>query len=953
MVDRRRTSRPRTRPARAASNDRWQDHQSTRDLIAQWLPLLVRPDDVFEVRGLDVGEPGRKVTGFVRGDRIEATAGKIAALAAEAGGVYFTPQGLNPAVLARSDHRLVECRRKGDQVTPQPTRDEDVTARRYLLIDVDPIKACGFEKCSATDEEKAAAWGVADRVRTYFRGVEWAGPLIVDSGNGGHLYYPLPALLPGGPVADPTKDDLAVLLKILKAKFDTPGARIDGSVYNASRIMKVPGTWARKGPDTEERPHRQCRVVGEPDGWNPGTPAAAGKSVREVIQDLDPDGSIRARRASKAEQPGAAVAASPDRPRTAELSNRVRAYIKAHPGAVSGQRGHDRCFEVAQALLNGFCLSRDEAIGYLLSEFNARCPADDQWTPREIEHKVDEAARKPCGKPRGWLLNAELPGRSRPAAVHPGDPPPAPTPTVGHPATAPDAPRPARGRPTIIQYPRQLCDVVKEAVEALASANDPPALFVYGDSLAQVDANAEGKHVRTLSKAQLRHTVSKSARWVNQSTSREGGEINKEAYPRQEVVETIQDHMEWPGLPRLRAVVDVPVITRESGLLTRPGFDAASGYYLLPGGYSSAEPVSEAPDADCIETARELLLTELLGDFPFADDASRANALALFILPFVRDLVDGSTPLHHIDAPQEGTGKGLLAKTWGAVALGAEPKALAEVTRPDDWQKLVLAALIEAPRVIFLDNINHSLDSGALASSLTASDVSGRLLGFSRMVSAPVRCVWLSTANNIRMSRELVRRTVYIRLDASQDVAWVNREFRHELPRWAFLNRGRLVWACLTLCQAWVSAGMPRGRSLLGGFEQWSAVIDGVLSNAGVTGLLGNAGAFRAATVDSQDEWRTFVSAWWDRYRTVRVGVNDLFRLASGEELLDEVLGDGKEHSQRSRLGHALRKLRDRVFDGIKVEQGTKDKSGRASYRLSKEGEDVEDADATTGVIPQ
>src|SRR5581483_5039264 len=97
--------------------------------IAQWLPFFVARDDVFEVRGLDVGEPGRKVTGFVSGDRIEATAGKIAALAAEAGGVYFTPPRLNPTVLARSDHRLVECRRKGDQVWPRPTHDEDVIAR--------------------------------------------------------------------------------------------------------------------------------------------------------------------------------------------------------------------------------------------------------------------------------------------------------------------------------------------------------------------------------------------------------------------------------------------------------------------------------------------------------------------------------------------------------------------------------------------------------------------------------------------------------------------------------------------------------------------------------------------------------------------------------------------------------------------------------------------------------
>jgi len=73
------------------------------------------------------------------------------------------------------------------------------------------------------------------------------------------------------------------------------------------------------------------------------------------------------------------------------------------------------------------------------------------------------------------------------------------------------------------------------------------------------------------------------------------------------------------------------------------------------------------------------LLDSLLGDFPFADQASRANALALLLLPFVRPLIDGPTPLHLIEAAKPGTGKGLLADVVHAIATGRPASATAEV----------------------------------------------------------------------------------------------------------------------------------------------------------------------------------------------------------------------------------------------------------------------------------
>lgn len=71
--------------------------------------------------------------------------------------------------------------------------------------------------------------------------------------------------------------------------------------------------------------------------------------------------------------------------------------------------------------------------------------------------------------------------------------------------------------------------------------------------------------------------------------------VSKPTFPKSEVVESILDHTSWPGLPRLTALADVPVITAETGLLTKPGYDPDSGVYLLPGGYADVPSVPPEP----------------------------------------------------------------------------------------------------------------------------------------------------------------------------------------------------------------------------------------------------------------------------------------------------------------------------------------------------------------------
>ncbi len=136
----------------------------------------------------------------------------------------------------------------------------DIQCRKLLCVDIDRAKTNEDKKLSATEAEKEAARSVADAVRDYLDGLGWAAPAITDTGNGFALVYRIE--LPADKLSQAI---LRKCLHTLAARFDKDGVTVDRSMHNADRIIKLPGSWACKGPDTSDRPHRQCRILFAPD----------------------------------------------------------------------------------------------------------------------------------------------------------------------------------------------------------------------------------------------------------------------------------------------------------------------------------------------------------------------------------------------------------------------------------------------------------------------------------------------------------------------------------------------------------------------------------------------------------------------------------------------------------------------------------------------------------------
>jgi hypothetical protein len=408
------------------------------------------------------------------------------------------------------------------------------------------------------------------------------------------------------------------------------------------------------------------------------------------------------------------------------------------------------------------------------------------------------------------------------------------------------------------------------------------------------------------------------------------------------------DGIAWPAL---RGVVQHPVMRPDGSILSGRGYDPTTRLLLEPDDALGDLQVPETPSDEEVAGA-VALLDELIVDFPFGDETSRAAAFALLLAPFVRPAITGPTPLIWLTAPVPGAGKSKLAGLAGILTSGSPPPSQALPPSDEDADKLIVSILAGGARLVLLDNARagREIDCPPLASALTTTEYAGRLLGQSLMIRHPNLAQWCLTSNAADLSPELARRTVRVHLLPQTERPEERSDFRHpDLEGWARDNRARLVAACLTLCRAWAAAGRPAGERRLGSFESWSDVVGGILGVAGVPGLLAPQSRAELQVASARDnELADLVTAWAERYGTSPVPVRDLVELAdptdgaggpAGECLCPALFGDaGTVRSKSTRLGRSLRAAAGRVIQGYCIMPGPDGgpRRNRRTYALSR-----------------
>lgn len=459
-----------------------------------------------------------------------------------------------------------------------------------------------------------------------------------------------------------------------------------------------------------------------------------------------------------------------------------------------------------------------------------------------------------------------------------------------------------------------------KALKALEDSNrDNIRIFRFAGGLARVIEDEYGlKCAQRYDTKSMRYELTRVVRFM-----RENGETFREVAPPTEVVDDIMSEAD-PPFPPLYGICNAPVFGRDGKLLTAPGYSHSSQLYFAQPANFTLPPVSRNPSREEVARALDLLLGNSLVDFPFdgpnAGEAERAHALCMILQPFVRQLIDGPTPIYLVAKPTPGTGASKLIGIYSLIAHGELAIAQTEAKQEDEIRKRITSVLAEGRNTFYLDNVNFKVDSSALASAVTSEMWTDRLLGETKTVRVPVRLTWIIAGNNPMLSNEIARRCVRIRLDAKVERPEERRGFKHaDLEGWVKENRGILVWACLTLIQRWIADGRPPPERVKGSFEAWSNVMGGILRSVGVGGFLGNEEEMRADADEEGRAIKSYLALWWDKYRDqpTTIGGDSMDEGLAG--LIEEtdaplpVYGNS-ERAVKISLGKYLAKLKGRLF---------------------------------------
>lgn len=324
------------------------------------------------------------------------------AIAAEAEGYqcYFS---LNPRKVTKlwNDKRkswfLLEPLNEMD--LGQASKSVDVSERRWLLVDCDPVRPP--DVCS-TDAEKESARLVMDSCLEWLQNEHgWPEPFICDSGNGWHALFLLDTT--NSAIANESEGITLLIKRVLGAlgsKFDTASAKIDKTVYDAPRIARLYGTLNSKGMNTQERPHRHSSII-RTGGNAPvsleqlrSVAHLAPANVRVTSSGVLPSNTVTGAKLLNPEShsQNSKHQATPD----AKIVEEAQRWVSQQPPAISGEQGHNQAFRVACGLVVGYGLSIDLAFP-ILQAYNERCLPP--WTHQELNHKLTDAMKIAAERP--------------------------------------------------------------------------------------------------------------------------------------------------------------------------------------------------------------------------------------------------------------------------------------------------------------------------------------------------------------------------------------------------------------------------------------------------------------------------------------------------------------------------------------------------------------------------
>ena len=371
-----------------------------------------------------------------------------------------------------------------------------------------------------------------------------------------------------------------------------------------------------------------------------------------------------------------------------------------------------------------------------------------------------------------------------------------------------------------------------------------------------------------------------------------------------------------------------PTLRLDGSILDRPGHDDVSGLLFYSEHPNPPKVPSSPTPADALAALR--FLWRPLALFPLVDDVARGVVLHGLLSAALRASLP-TAPGIGLDAPAAGSGKTLLARCIGILAMGSDPAILPPADTDEETRKRLFAVLREGQRVVLWDNVREPLGSASLDAFLTAPTFADRILGSSETVTLPNRALFIATGNNLRMTSDTCRRVLTARIDTQSEKPYT-RDFAFDPAQMITNDRLQYVVAALTIVRAYITAGRPKvAKGRTASFEHWDDLVRqplcwlaNLVRQSGDSELPTFADPMEAAARAFEQDPETtklaaMLEAWHEAFGGMQTTVASVIRRADTDDRLgsavDDIAGQAGRVNSRM-LGRWIERMTGRIVAG-------------------------------------
>jgi hypothetical protein len=308
-------------------------------------------------------------------------------------------------------------------------------------------------------------------------------------------------------------------------------------------------------------------------------------------------------------------------------------------------------------------------------------------------------------------------------------------------------------------------------------------------------------------------------------------------------------------LPRVHAVVTMPLVLANGTLLDRNGLDRKRrAVFRVDPALLEFMPKPEECTEDDVAKAYKFLVDEWLVDV--ATDTEGKCVLLAYALSIIERVLFPERPVFFVTAGQRGGGKTTALIMATLAATGVKPAAAAWTNDSEERKKSLFAIFREGLPTVIWDNIPRGLGISCphIERASTTEIYQDRILGVTQQGHAPAYTIMGFTGNNIRPKSDHASRSLEARLTAERPDP-ENRPFVHPDPiGWTLDHRGEILRSLYVILLGNPQLRPECRREAQTRFKTWWRLVGSAVEHAAET--VGQIVSFKAmfARVEGNDD---------------------------------------------------------------------------------------------------